>query len=100
MVIYNFLWVGFSFFIWFWLARSIRGRSQVVRMIRGVEMWSENREMEKVVQFSFCHSRVRLVRLIMKLWDVTLIHIYLFFDNQVRGRSMVEAMIIFSIVGH
>lgn len=42
---------------------------------------------------------VRLSRLIRKLCDVTLIHINLFFDSQVRGRSIVEAIMIFSIVG-
>lgn len=35
---YSFLWVSFSFFMWFWLARSIKGRSQVVKIIRGVEI--------------------------------------------------------------
>lgn len=38
-------------------------------------------------------------RLIIKLWDVTLVHRFLLFESQVRGRSIIEGKMIFSIVG-
>lgn len=96
---YVFLFSSVSFFIWFWLARSIRGRSHVVRMIRGDDSRSLENNNEKFRLFmSFCHSKVIDSRLIMKLWEVTLIHRFLLFESQVSGRSIMEGKIIFSIV--
>lgn len=46
----------------------------------------------------FCHRRVRLIKLIRKLYEVTEIHMVLFFDNQVSGNSISDGVIIFSIV--
>lgn len=65
---YSFWLNSFSFFMWFWLARSISGRSQVVRMISGVDKGSEENVVEKFRLFSsFCHRRDRLTRLTRKL---------------------------------
>lgn len=41
--------------------------------------------------------RSKLVRLISRLWAVELIQIMLFFDNQVRGISIIVGMMYFSI---
>lgn len=96
---YVFLLSSVSFFIWFWLARSISGRSHVVKIIRGDDSRSLENNSEKFRLFiSFCHRRVIDSRLIMKLWEVTLIHKFLLLESQVRGRSIMEGKIIFSIV--
>ena len=44
-------------------------------------------------------SVVKLMRLINRLYDVTLIQIILCFDHHVSGRSIIVGKIIFSIVG-
>lgn len=41
---------------------------------------------------------MRLIKLIRKLYEVTEIHIVLFFDNQVSGSSISDGVMIFSIV--
>lgn len=46
-----------------------------------------------------CHKVAIAKVLIKKLCAVTLIHTFLLDDNQVRGRSMRDGMIIFNIVG-
>lgn len=75
------------------------GRSHVVRMMRGVEIMSEKNMGENVVLVKlFCRRRVKLTRLIRKLCDEVLIHINFLFDNQVRGISIIDGKIIFSIV--
>lgn len=56
----------------------------------------KNRE-EKVMFSLFCQSVVRAIRLMRKLYDVTLIHIFLMLENQVRGNNMMDGRIIFSI---
>lgn len=54
--------------MWFWLARSISGSSQVDRMVSGADRGSEKNVIEKFRLFSsFCHRRDRLIRLIRKL---------------------------------
>ena len=91
--------VGFSFFRWFWLARTISGSSHVDKIINGVEIISEKNIGEKIVLvILFCHRRVRLVRLIRKLYDEMLVHTSLLLDNQVSGISMMDGKIIFNIV--
>lgn len=75
------------------------GNNHVVKMIRGVEIGSEKNMGEKVaLTILFCQRRVRLTRLMRKLYDEILIHIKFLFENQVRGISMREGKIIFSIV--
>lgn len=75
------------------------GRSHVVRIIRGVEIMSEKNIGENVVLVKlFCHRRDMLTKLIRKLYDEVLIHIKFLLDNQVRGMSIIEGKIIFSIV--
>lgn len=86
--------------MWFWLARSINGRSQVVKIISGVDRGSEENKVEKFKLFSsFCHKSDRLVRLTRKLYEVMFVQVFLFFDSQVSGRSIIDGKIIFSIVG-
>lgn len=47
---------------------------------------------------SFCHSNVRLIRLIRKLYEVTLIQTFLCLDSQVSGSNISDGKMIFSIV--
>lgn len=76
------------------------GSSQVVRMINGVDRGSEENVVEKFKWFSsFCHSSDRLVRLTRKLYEVTLVQIFLLFESHVSGRSISDGKMIFSIVG-
>lgn len=48
IVIYSFFRAMVSFDRWFWLAVSIRGRSQVVSASRGAESGSEKNSNEKL----------------------------------------------------
>lgn len=78
----------------------MRGRSHVVKIIRGDDSRSAENNNEKFRLFmSFCHRRVMDSRLIMKLYDVTLTHRFLLFESQVRGSSIIDGKIIFNIVG-
>ena len=47
------MYVTGSFFKWFWLARSISGRSHAVKIIKGEERGSEMKMFCKVSLFSF-----------------------------------------------
>lgn len=54
--------------MWFWLARSISGRSHVVRTRSGADRGSAENIMEKLRLFSLlCHIRLREIRLISRL---------------------------------
>lgn len=93
------MWLNFSFFKWFWLAKIIKGRSQTVRITKGVEMGSKKNIGENVIlKMSFCHSNVRLERLINRLWDKTLIHSIFLSESQVNGININDGKIIFNIV--
>lgn len=66
--IYSFLLCSGSFLIWFWLARSMSGRSQVVRTRSGADRGSAENMVEKLRLFSlFCHRRLTEMRLIRRL---------------------------------
>jgi len=79
---------------------SIRGSSHVVRTSRGADRASEKNRREKLVLLSLYWLSVeRLMRLISRLYIVGLIQTILFFDNQVKGISIIEGKIIFNIVG-
>lgn len=68
-------------------------------MIRGEDKGSEKNIVEKFMLFSsFCHRNVRLIRLIKKLYEVTLVHIFLGVDIQVSGNNISDEKIIFNIV--
>ena len=98
MVINSFFRVRFSFDRWCWLAISIRGRSNMVKINSGVDRESEKNTNEKLRLLSpNWFIRSRLVRLISRLCIVELIQIMLFFDNQVRGISIIVGIIYFSI---
>lgn len=98
MVINSFFRVRFFFDRWCWLAISIRGRSHMVKINSGVDRESEKTANEKLRLLSpNWFIRSRLVRLISRLCIVELIQIMLFFDNQVRGISIIVGMIYFSI---
>lgn len=65
---YNFLLSSGSFLMWFWLARSISGRSHVVNTRSGADRGSAENMMEKLRLFSlFCHMRLRETKLISRL---------------------------------
>ena len=71
----------------------------MVRINSGVDKESEKKINEKLRLLSpNWFIRSRLVRLINRLCTVELIQIMLFFDNQVRGMSIIVGMIYFSIV--
>lgn len=98
MVINSFFQVRFFFDRWCWLAISIRGRSHMVKINSGVDRESEKTANEKLRLLSpNWFIRSRLVRLISRLCIVELIQIMLFFDNQVRGISIIVGIIYFSI---
>lgn len=98
IVINSFFRVGGSLSRCDWLAISIRGRSHIVRIRRGVDRGSEKNIGEKFRLLSLnWFRRSRLVRLINRLWAVVLVQIMLFFDIQVRGISMIVGMIYFNI---
>lgn len=85
--------------MWFWLARSISGSSQVVRTRSGADKGSAENMVEKFRLLSlFCHRRLMEIKLIKRLWVVTLIHTFLLLDSQVSGSSMRDGMMVFSIV--
>lgn len=66
--IYSFLLCSGSFLMWFWLARSVSGRSQVVRTRSGVDRGSVENMVEKLRLFSlFCQKRLIEMRLIRRL---------------------------------
>ena len=68
-------------------------------MIKGEDRGSEKNTVEKLELVSlFWLSVKRAIRLIMKLWEVVLIQIILFFENQIRGSIMIEGITIFNIV--
>lgn len=46
----------------------------------------------------FCHRRLIEIRLIKRLWVVTLIHTFLLLESQVSGSSMSDGMMAFNIV--
>ena len=48
------MYVTGSFFKWFWLARSISGRSHAVKIIKGEERGSEKNIVEKLELVSLC----------------------------------------------
>lgn len=96
---YSFLLKSGSFLMWFWLARRVSGSSHVVNTRSGADRGSAENIMEKLRLFSlFCHMRLREIKLISRLWVVTLIHTFLSLESQVRGRSISDGNIIFSIV--
>lgn len=65
---YVFLFNSVSFFMWFWLASSMSGRSHVVKIIRGEDRESVENSSEKFRLFmSFCHKNIAEVKLIIKL---------------------------------
>lgn len=65
---YSFLLCSVSFLMWFWLARSISGRSQVVRTRRGADRGSVENMVEKLRLFSlFCQRKLMETRLIRRL---------------------------------
>ncbi len=98
IVINSFFRARFSFDRWCWLAISIRGRSHMVKISSGVDRESEKNVSEKLRLLSpNWFIRSRLVRLISRLWAVELIQIMLFFDNQVRGMSIIVGIMYFSI---
>ncbi|MCP6710909.1 hypothetical protein NL489_26525, partial [Klebsiella pneumoniae] len=64
-------------------------------MTKGEERGSEKNTVEKLELVLLCWLSVRrVIRLIMKLWEVVLIQIILFFENQVRGSIMIEGITI------
>lgn len=66
--IYSFLLYSGSFLMWFWLAMSISGRSQVVRTRSGADNGSAENMVEKLRLFSLlCHRRLIEIRLIRRL---------------------------------
>lgn len=66
--IYSFLLYSCSFLMWFWLARSISGRSQVVRTRSGADSGSAENVVEKFRLLSlYCHSRLIETKLIRRL---------------------------------
>lgn len=93
----NFLCVIVSCLMWFWLASRVSGSNHVVRINSGVDRGSAEIMVEKFMLSLFWCSSFRLMRLIKKLCDVMLIHSVFLFDSQVRGRSMMDGKIIFSI---
>lgn len=97
--IYSFLFCSGFFLMWFWLARSISGSSQVVRIISGVDKGSAENKMEELRLFSlFWYRRLIEIRLIRRLWAVTLTHALSLFESQVSGKSISVGKTIFSIV--
>lgn len=98
IVINSFFRVRFSFDRWCWLAISIRGRSHMVKISSGVDRESEKNSSEKLRLLSpNWFMRRRLVKLIRRLCAVELTQIILFFDNQVRGISIIVGIMYFSI---
>ena len=70
----------------------------MVKISSGVDRESEKNVSEKLRLLSpNWFIRSRLVRLISRLWAVELIQIMLFFDNQVRGMSIIVGIMYFSI---
>lgn len=70
----------------------------MVKISRGVDRESEKKTNEKLRLLSLnWFMRSRLERLMSRLWVVELIQIILFFDNQVRGISIIVGTIYFSI---
>lgn len=70
----------------------------MVKISRGVDRESEKKTSEKLRLLSLnWFMRSRLERLINRLWVVELIQIMLFFDNQVRGISIIVGIIYFNI---
>lgn len=97
--IYVFLRFIDSVMRWFWLAMSMSGRSQVVRIKSGADRASEKNIVEWILNGS--EWRVRRdneIKLIKKLWRVVLVQINGDFDNHVNGRSITVGIKIFSIV--
>lgn len=76
----------------------ISGRSHTVNNSKGVDNESEknNKDIFRLLsQERFMSGRH--VTLIARLYNVELIHNILFFDNHVRGISIIVGIIIFSI---
>lgn len=97
--IYSFLLYSGSFIMWFWLAISMSGSSQVVRTNRGADKGSAENTVEKLILFSlFCHNRLMEIRLISRLYVVMLIQTFLLLESQVRGSSINDGIMIFNIV--
>lgn len=95
----SFFWFSDSLARWCWLAISMRGKSQVVNISRGVERESEKNIREEFRLLSVNWFSIgRLSRLIIRLYTVGLIQIMVCFDNHTRGISIVVGRIIFSIV--
>lgn len=65
---YSFLLCSCSFLMWFWLARSISGSSQVVRTRSGADRGSAENIVEKFRLLSlFCHRRLMEIKLMRRL---------------------------------
>lgn len=85
--------------MWFWLARSIRGRSQQVNTNKGVDKGSVARNWLDVAQpVSDVHlSHVRLTRAINRLCAVVVDHNHLGEVNQIVGNNIIVGTNTFNI---
>lgn len=83
---------------WCWLAIIISGRSHTVSIINGVDRESEknNKDRFKLLSQDW-FIRGKHVMLIIRLYIVELIQIILFFENHVRGISIIVGIMVFNI---
>ena len=83
---------------WDWLARSMSGRSRVVKANSGADGESEKKTSEELRLLSLTWlRRSRLIQLISKLWAEGLIQIILFFDNPVSGINIIVGIMTFDV---
>jgi len=80
-----------------WVAKTIRGSSQAVRVRRGDVNGSEKKFNDRLHRLFGRYKSKGVRALISKLHAIVLIQIIRFFESHIVGRSIIVGIIIFSI---
>ena len=85
---------------WFWLAISIRGKSQQVNTSNGDDNGSTPKYiLEKSHPVSVFHlNQYKVVNAIIRLWEMEVVHSHFLGINHEIGYNIIVGIIIFSIV--